>query len=106
MTTRMRVRSFDPGGSFRVFSGSGGIGVNCGEVELSGDEEQNSSHSLEASVSASFSLCGLEQPLMASMKPLVWRVWAHATIPSKCLRIMAATSFMGSTLERMTLLHH
>src|SRR3954465_5585166 len=52
-----------------------------------------------------FRFAAWNNPLMASMKPLVWRVWAQAMMPSKCLRIMAATSFMGSTLDRMTLLH-
>src|SRR5271155_2694869 len=33
------------------------------------------------------------------MKPLVWRVWVQATMPSKCLRTIRATSFIGSTLE-------
>src|SRR5437763_10950756 len=40
------------------------------------------------------------------MKPLVWRVWVQATMPSKCLRTIRATSFIGSTLERRTLVHH
>jgi hypothetical protein len=31
------------------------------------------------------------------MKPLVWRDLAQATMLSKWLRIIAATSFMGST---------
>ena len=34
------------------------------------------------------------------------RVCAHAMMPSKWLRTSLATSFMGSTLERMTLVHH
>ena len=43
---------------------------------------------------------------MASRKPLVWREVTQANTPSKWLRIIAATSFIGSTLERRTFVHH
>lgn len=44
--------------------------------------------------------------LMVSRKPLVWRVSTQASTRSKCLRTILATSFIGSTFERMTLVHH
>jgi hypothetical protein len=77
--------------------------VDGGEVEFSGDEEEDCFHGLQASVSARLSFGGL---VIASMKPLVWRDLVQATMPSKWVRIMVATCFMGSTLERMTLVHH
>lgn len=46
------------------------------------------------------------RPLTASMNPLVWRDLAQLTTPSKWLRIIFATTFIGSTFERMTLVHH
>src|ERR1700687_5025096 len=39
------------------------MGVDLGEVKLSGDKEENGSHGLEAGVSARLSLGGLEQPI-------------------------------------------
>lgn len=42
----------------------------------------------------------------ALRRPSVCRVCTRATMPSKWLRTRRATSFMGSTLERMTLVHH
>lgn len=48
---------------------------------------------------------GWRSPLMASQNPWVRRVWAQTTMPSKCVRIILATSFIGSTLERITQLH-
>jgi hypothetical protein len=45
------------------------------------------------------------KPLMASRKPLVWRDCAQATMPSRWRRTKTATSFIGSTLERMTQVH-
>jgi hypothetical protein len=53
---------------------------------------------LEAGVTARFSFGDLKQP--------VCRDLAQATTPSIWLRITTATSFMGSTLERRTLVHH
>jgi hypothetical protein len=40
------------------------------------------------------------------MNPLVCRVWAYATIRPKCVRIILATSRIGATFERSTLVHH
>src|SRR5919108_416125 len=53
-----------------------------------------------------FRLAAWNKPLIASRKPLVWRVCAQAMMPSRWLRIRWATSFIGSTLERSTLVHH
>jgi len=53
------------------------------EVELAGDEEQHGSHGFEASVSARLALGRLKQAVDGFNEALVWRVWAHATMPSK-----------------------
>ena len=45
-------------------------------------------------------LAAWNRPLMASKKPFVCRVSTQARTPSKCLRIMTATAFIGSTFER------
>jgi hypothetical protein len=39
------------------------VGVDCREVQFSGDEEENRFHGLEAGVTARFSFCRLEQPV-------------------------------------------
>ena len=54
------------------------MGIDLGEVELSGDEEKNGSHGLEASVSAGFSLCGLKQFVDGFDQPLRS---GHSTVP-------------------------
>jgi len=78
----------------------------CGEVEFAGDEEEHGFHGLKSGVSAGLSIGGLEQSVDSLNEALVWRDLVQATMPSKWVRIMVATCFMGSTLERMTFVHH
>ena len=85
--------------------GLSGIRVERGEVELSCDKEDHGPHGGEARVAAGLALGGLEQTI-EGFDETVCRVWVQATMPSKCLWIILATSFIGATRERMTLVHH
>jgi hypothetical protein len=47
------------------------------------------------------SLCGLKRSIESFQKALVCRVCTQAKMPARCLHTGAATSLIGSTLERM-----
>lgn len=79
--------------------------VDRTEVELAGDQEDHDSDGGEAAEAASAARGGLEQAIEGFEDPLVCRVRLQATMPSRCWRTIAATSFIGSTFERMTQVH-
>ena len=76
------------------------------EVEPTRDEEEHGAHGSDAGVAAGFALGRLEEAVEGLDEAVGLAGLVQATMPSKCLRIILATSFIGATRERMTLVHH
>lgn len=82
-----------------------GIGVGRAEVELAADQEVHGTDGVNASEAPSVPLGGMKRAVERFEEALVRWVWAQATRPSMWQRTSAATSLIGSTLERMAQLH-
>jgi hypothetical protein len=74
--------------------------VERSEVEFTADQEDDRADGRQPAIAACFALAAWNNPFSDSRKPLVIRLRAQATMPSGWLRIIRATSFMGSTFER------
>jgi hypothetical protein len=82
------------------------VRVDGGEVELAGNEKEHGAHGGKAGIAAGFAFGRLEEAIEGLDEAIGLTSWVQATMPSKCLRIMRATSFIGATLERKTFVHH
>ena len=82
------------------------MGVKLGEVEFAGNQEDDGTDGSKSRVTPGFSLCGLEQAVDRFQEAVGLPGATQERMPSKWLRTSFATSFIGSTLDRSTLVHH
>ncbi len=80
--------------------------VECGEVEFACDEKQDRSHGFEASVSARLALGGLKQSVDGFDEAVGLAALGPGDDAVEVSANQSHQSFIGSTFERMTLVHH
>ena len=87
-------------------SGLRRMGVKLLEIQFASDQENDGAHGCKSGVAPRLTFGRLEQPVEGFEKAIGLAGLTHATIPSKCCRIIRATVFIGSTLDRITCVHH
>ena len=81
--------------------------VDLREVESACDQEDHGTNGREPAITAGLALGGLEEAIQGFQEAIGGpRLRPGTEMPSRWERTRRATAFMGSTLERLTFVHH